>query len=58
MRDKKFEAICEKLGFNPQTYKSDYMPVTEDDNEPSLVSALSVEEIDYLYENGYLYSIA
>jgi hypothetical protein len=53
--DEKYKKICEKLGYAPvDVYVPDFD--TEDDNWVSPFSVLTVEEIDYLYENGYLNS--
>lgn len=51
--DKEYERICEKLGFVPSEYKYDG-PIGEDDTWVNPFSILTVEENDYLYENGYL----
>ena len=51
--DVEYERICKKLGFVPCEYKFDG-PDTEDDNWENPVSVLTVEEIDYLWKNGYL----
>lgn len=53
MRDKTYEAICKKLGFEPRNYKFPDFE-TEDDSWESPFKILTVEEIDYLYRNGYL----
>ena len=51
--DKKYKSICEKLGFEPRNYKfPDFQTEDETWNDPFKV--LTVEDIDYLYENGYL----
>ena len=52
--DKEYERICKKLGFIPSEYKYDG-PIEEDDTWVNPFSVLTVEENDYLYENGYLY---
>ena len=52
--DKEYERICKKLGFIPSEYKYDGM-IEEDDTWVNPFSVLTVEENDYLYENGYLY---
>ena len=48
-----YKRICEKLGCEPK-----YIAITnfdtEDDSWESPFKILAVEEIDYLYENGYL----
>ena len=51
--DKEYERICKKLGFIPSEYKYDG-PIEEDDTWVNPFSVLTVEENDYLYENGYL----
>lgn len=51
--DKEYERICKKLGFIPSEYKYDG-PIGEDDTWVNPFSVLTVEENDYLYENGYL----
>ena len=52
-KSKEYERICEKLGFIPSEYRC---PKTdgEDDNWVNPFSALTVDEIDFLYKNGYL----
>lgn len=51
--DKEYESICKKLGFEPRNYKfPDFQTEDEAWNDPFKV--LSAEDIDYLYENGYL----
>ena len=52
--DNEDERICKKLGFIPSEYKYDG-PIEEDDTWVNPFSVLTVEENDYLYENGYLY---
>ena len=52
--DKEYETICKKLGFIPSEYKYDGT-IEEDDTWVNPFSVLTVEENDYLYENGYLY---
>lgn len=52
--DKEYERICKKQGFIPSEYKYDG-PIEEDDTWVNPFSVLTVEENDYLYENGYLY---
>lgn len=51
--DKEYERICKKLGFIPSEYKYDG-PIGEDDTWVNPFSVLTVEENNYLYENGYL----
>ena len=51
--DKEYERICKKLGFIPSEYKYDGQ-IEEDDTWVNPFSVLTVEENDYLYENGYL----
>lgn len=51
--DKKYKRICDKLGFIPSECKYDG-PLEEDDTWVNPFSVLTVEEIDYLYKNGYL----
>lgn len=51
--DNEYKRICNKLGCKPsEVIISD--SETEDDNWKNPFSVLSVEEIDYLYENGYM----
>ena len=51
--DKEYKRICDKLGFIPSEYK---YPETdgEDDNWENPFLVLTVEEIEYLWKNGYL----
>ena len=52
-KEKEYKRICEKLGFEPRNYKfPEYHTEDETWNDP--FKALTVEEIDFLYENGYL----
>lgn len=53
MKNEMYKRICEKLGCEP---KDVVIPDfdTEDDTWVSPFSVLTVEEIDYLYDNGYL----
>ena len=53
IRDEKYEAICEKLGFIPSEYDPD-LPDHEDDNYVNPFRVLDIEELDYLFDNGYL----
>ena len=53
MKDKKYDEICQKLGFEPRNYKFPNFD-TEDDSWESPFKILTVDEIDYLYKNGYL----
>lgn len=50
--DSEYDRICKKLGFIPSEYtiESD----TEDDTWVNPFSILTIEEQDYLYDNGYL----
>lgn len=52
-KDKEYKRICEKLGFVPSKYKA---PETdsEDDNWINPFSVLTVDEVQFLYINGYL----
>lgn len=52
-KDKRYNDICDKLGFIPSEL-SDDVPAMEDDNRKNPFSVLSVDEIMYLYNNGYL----
>lgn len=52
-KEKEYQKICEKLGSNPLDIKIPDFE-TEDDTWVSPISKLSVEEIDFLYKNGYL----
>jgi hypothetical protein len=51
--DKEYKRICEKLGFIPSEYKAKKTS-SEDDNWVNPFSVLSIEEQDFLYDNGYL----
>lgn len=53
MADKKYEEICEKLGFIPSEL-SDDVPAEENDTLENPFSVLTSEEKLYLYKNGYL----
>lgn len=53
MADKKYEEICEKLGFIPSEL-SDDVPAEENDTLGNPFSVLTSEEKLYLYKNGYL----
>ncbi|MFR7693774.1 MAG: hypothetical protein ACLU0B_00540 [Lachnospiraceae bacterium] len=48
-----YKRICEKLGCEPKDIAIPNFD-TEDDSWESPFKILTVEEIDYLYENGYL----
>ena len=48
-----YKRICEKLGCEPKDIAIPNFD-TEDDSWESPFKVLTVEEIDYLYENGYL----
>ena len=48
-----YKRICEKLGCEPKDIAIPNFD-TEDDSWESLFKVLTVEEIDYLYKNGYL----
>lgn len=52
-KEKEYKRICEKLGFIPSEYKA---PTTdsEDDTWVNPFSILTIEEQDFLYDNGYL----
>ncbi|MBQ7916374.1 MAG: hypothetical protein IJ315_06260 [Firmicutes bacterium] len=52
--DERYDQICRKLGFIPSEYRYNG-PSTEDDNWKSPFSILTLEEMMYLYEHGYLY---
>lgn len=54
--DDKYCKICEKLGFQPDgDYPGiDTLECTEDDTMANPFSGLSVDEIEFLYYNGYL----
>lgn len=53
MKDKKYEEICKKLGFEPRK-----VPIpdvdTEDDSWINPFSVLTEEESDYLVDHGYI----
>lgn len=51
--DEKYNEICEKLGFIPSEIPDD-VPAQEDDSLENPFSILEVDEIVYLYKNGYL----
>lgn len=53
--DKEYERICKKLGFVPTEYKATES-CGEDDTWVNPFAVLTVEEQDYLYNNGYLNS--
>lgn len=48
-----YQRICKKLGFIPSEYKA-ITAKTEDDNWVNPFAALTIEEQDFLYDNGYL----
>lgn len=48
-----YKRICEKLGCEPKDIAIPNFD-TKDDSWESPFKILTVEEIDYLYENGYL----
>ena len=48
-----YKRICEKLGCEPKDIAIPNFD-TEDDSWESPFKILTVEEIDYLYKNGYL----
>lgn len=48
-----YKRICEKLGCEPKDIAIPNFD-TEDDSWESPFKVLTVEEIDYLYKNGYL----
>lgn len=48
-----YKRICEKLGCEPKDIAIPNFD-TEDDSWENPFKILAVEEIDYLYENGYL----
>lgn len=50
--DSEYDRICKKLGFIPSEYMID--SDTEDDTWVNPFSILTIEEQDYLYDNGYL----
>jgi hypothetical protein len=50
--DKEYERICKKLGFIPSELKT--KTNVEDDNWVNPFSILTIEEQDFLYDNGYL----
>ena len=52
MLNEEYMRICEKLGFIPSEFKTDATG-SEDDNWVNPFSVLTVEEIDFLYKNGY-----
>ncbi len=52
-KDKKYDEICKKLGFIPSELNEN-VPAEENDNQKNPFSVLSVDEITYLYKNGYL----
>ena len=52
-----YKSICDKLGFDVVKYMSEpYKPglVYEDDSKPSIWSVLTLEEMYFLCDNGYL----
>lgn len=50
--DSEYARICKKLGFIPSEYTVE--ADTEDDTWVNPFSTLTIEEQDYLYDNGYL----
>lgn len=52
-KEKEYKRICEKLRCSPTEIEIPDLK-TEDDSWENPVSKLTVEEIDFLYENGYL----
>lgn len=52
-KDDVYEGICEKLGFVPSEYRCTPTK-TEDDTEKNPFSVLTAEELEYLFDNGYL----
>ena len=52
-KEQRYNEICQKLGCKPAEIEIPDFEV-EDDSWVSPVSKLSVDEIDFLYENGYL----
>lgn len=51
--DEEYNRICDKLGFIPSEYRYTGK-AEEDDRQENPFSVLSVDEIDYLYNHGYL----
>lgn len=51
--EQKYQMICEKLGCKPTEIEIPDFE-TEDDSWESPLGKLSVDEIDFLYNNGYL----
>lgn len=52
--EEKYKQICEKLGFDPATYRADISD-TEDDNWENPFYILSTEEIMFLYNGKYMH---
>lgn len=51
--DKKYNEICEKLGFIPSE-RSEKVNAMEDDTQVNPFSILELDELKYLLDNGYL----
>ena len=51
--DKKYNEICEKLGFIPSEHIGG-AKAEEDDSQVNPFSVLDPDEVMYLLENGYL----
>lgn len=50
-----YKRICEKLGGEPRSLTFDTPEVyTEDDSQENIFTRLTMEELDFLYENGYV----
>ena len=47
-----YESICKKLGCEPKQCSVEKQG-TEFDNENNPFDALTIEELDFLHENGY-----
>ena len=52
-KEQRYNEICQKLECKPTEIEIPDFEI-EDDSWVSPVSKLSVDEIDFLYENGYL----
>ncbi|MDO4621300.1 MAG: hypothetical protein Q4B09_11860 [Lachnospiraceae bacterium] len=55
MLDLRYEEICQKLSFRPEDYKP-HIYGTEYDAAPNPFAELTIEELDYVLNSGYLES--
>ena len=52
-KEKKYKRICDKLGFIPSEFKAPDFE-TEDDSWESPFKKLTANELEFLFDNGYL----